>query len=147
MDSNTKKELEDLTGRLEGIQLKIEGLMFEAFNQQDKQLKEIKEGMNLLTEVLSHMDAVGFEMEEVALQTKQLAEELHDQRISEKVSGMGDLAEGGLSLLEELAKVFQRLKLGQENSLSCVHEIEEEIANQRSYIEGISDAFLNENER
>lgn len=133
MDSNTKKELENLTGQLEDTQLKIEGLMFDAFNQQDKQLEAIQTGMGLLTEVLAHMDAASFEMENVIRQLQ----EIKENKQSKKAVWMTSFAEEELTLLRELAEVLERLRQGQENSLSCVHSIEEEIANQRMFIEGI----------
>ena len=126
MDSNAKKELTDLAGQLETIQTKIEVLIFEAFNQQDKQLAAITDGMQLLIEVLTHMDTIGLEVDTQDLQNSNLMTK-------------------ALPLLEELVKVLQRLKLGQENSLSHVHEIEEEIAIQRSFLERMYDILLLEN--
>ncbi len=123
MDSNAKTELMDLAGQLETIQTKIETLIFEAFNQQDKQLAAITDGMQLLIEVLTHMDTIGLEVD---------AQDLQNSNLMMKE----------LPLLEELVKVLQRLKLGQEKSLSCVHRIEEEIAIQRGFIEGIYEILL-----
>lgn len=138
MRENEKENLAALAQQLIISQTEVEQMIFNAFNQQDKQLTVITRGIELLAEISSAIDAISFEIEDITMQIQALAEETKDNKVCESMDGLVTLAVSEFTKLQELSDLFEKLKQGQESSLNYVHSMEEEIANQRICLDEIS---------